>query len=164
LGLRGASGTRSQIQSSCSSVSRIVMRTYIARRNTGFGIGSSLEDKFSALEEEWREYNAGRSTIEFNHFAYYQIMGIGPAAIPLLLKRVEQGANAWFVALKAIGGASAASDSTRGNPKAARDAWLEWGRIHGYRETGAFGSHQDFPLLPTGPAADEPRCGRLEER
>jgi hypothetical protein len=91
---------------------------------------SSVQEKVDALEESWRKYNAGRSITDYNHFSHYQIIGLGSFAIPFLLEKVRGGSSHWFVALKAISGVSAELPETRGNPKAARDAWLEWGKTH----------------------------------
>ena len=108
----------------------------IGNRETAF---SSLRDKIEALEDEWRSYNWGRSVYEYNHFAHYQIIGMGSAALPLILERVESGSNKWFIALRAITGLMIDTPDMRGNPDAAREAWVHWGRQHGYLESQALG-------------------------
>ncbi len=49
----------------------------------------SLRQKIEALESEWEDFLGARSTIDYNHFAYYQIIGLGPFALPILLEKVE---------------------------------------------------------------------------
>src|SRR5262249_48944591 len=70
----------------------------------------------------------GSSRVEYTHFAYYQIIGSGPFAVPILLERVKSGSNSWFVALKAISGEMVDTPDMQGNPRAAREAWIEWGK------------------------------------
>ncbi len=90
----------------------------------------SLAEKIDALEEAWLDYNAGRSFTDYNHFSYYQIIGSGPFALPILLEKVKEGSDLWFVALKAIAGSSADTPEMAGDPDAARDAWLAWGKLN----------------------------------
>lgn len=86
----------------------------------------SIDAKIDALEEWWREYNDGKSMVDYNHFAYFQIIGLGSSALPSLLKRVRDGSNSWFVALKAITGFSADTKDMKGKPQEARQAWIKW--------------------------------------
>lgn len=64
------------------------------------------------------------------HPAYQRIIGIGPAAIPLLLGRLRDNPDNWFWALVAITGEDPGENST--TLIEAREAWLEWGRGRGY--------------------------------
>ena len=88
----------------------------------------SIKDKIDGLEEAWNEYNYGKPFTDYNHFTYYQIIGLGPFALPILLKKVEEGSNHWFFAMRAIAGMYADTPDMRGNPRAARQAWIDWGR------------------------------------
>ncbi len=63
------------------------------------------------------------------HPAYFEIVGLGFPAVPLILERLKQSTRPWFQALTAM---------TRENPaaeaethSAAAQAWLEWGRGRG---------------------------------
>lgn len=87
----------------------------------------SLKEKIDALEESWRAHQGGRSRTEYNHFSYFQIVGSGPFALPILLEKVKAGSNAWFVALKAISGENVDTPAMQGKPSEAREAWVSWG-------------------------------------
>ena len=65
------------------------------------------------------------------HPAHLRIIGLGPQALPLILKSLFEGSGPWFVALEAIVGENPISN---GGAKAnqMRSDWLTWGREHGY--------------------------------
>lgn len=90
-----------------------------------------LEETFRQLADEWHEETGDSSTIEdkIMHRTYQQIIGLGPHAVPLILKELQAKPGHWFWALQAI---------TRENPvlpgaslDEAVDAWLQWGRNRG---------------------------------
>ncbi len=93
-----------------------------------------LDSLFARLREEWRQDTMLQSSpVEIAlHPAYQQIIGLGPRAIPLILRDLAQRGGHWFWALRAITGEDPASEQTS-MPGAAR-AWLEWGRRNGYWE------------------------------
>jgi hypothetical protein len=66
------------------------------------------------------------------HPAYQQIIGIGPAAVPLLLRELERDVDHWFWALKAITGVDPVPPASRGKVREMAAAWLRWGRDQGY--------------------------------
>jgi len=61
----------------------------------------------------------------FMHAAYQQVIGLGPAALPLLLEELRDRPDDWFWALAAIAREDPASGLS--DPDQARDAWLAWG-------------------------------------
>ncbi|MBI3735760.1 hypothetical protein HY256_04520 [Candidatus Sumerlaeota bacterium] len=65
------------------------------------------------------------------HPAYQQIIGMGFAAVPLILKELAAAPNHWFWALTAITGENPASEVAQGRMDEMRDAWLKWGRRYG---------------------------------
>jgi hypothetical protein len=68
------------------------------------------------------------------HPAYREIIGMGSAAIPLLLDELETEPNHWFPALMAIsGGQNPVPPADTGNMEEMTQAWLEWGRAASYR-------------------------------
>ncbi len=90
-----------------------------------------VEEIFRELADEWDEAIGDASTIanRFMHRAYQHIIGLGPDAVPLLLRELEREPDYWFWALTAI---------TRENPvrsgasfDEAVEAWLAWGREKG---------------------------------
>lgn len=92
--------------------------------------GEDVARVFRELADRWREETefVASPRAAYAHEAYLQIIGLGPTAIPLLLRDLEEGIDDWFWALACI---------TRENPAAgmtdfehARHAWLDWGRTH----------------------------------
>jgi len=64
--------------------------------------------------------------------SYQQIIGLGPSAIPLILRELENEPGHWFWALAALTGENPAGQGAVGNVEAMRQAWLQWGRERGY--------------------------------
>jgi len=93
---------------------------------------ATVDAKLDALAKIWRKSNRGKSVINYAHYAYFQIVALGWAAVPFLLREVASGDGTWYVALQYIAGETAESLEMRGNPAAVRNAWLEWGNRNGY--------------------------------
>ncbi|HIK12728.1 MAG TPA: hypothetical protein IGS52_21125 [Oscillatoriaceae cyanobacterium M33_DOE_052] len=84
---------------------------------------------------EW-ELAVGGSSFgaeKYSHPAYQEIIAMGSAAIPLLLRELEQRPNHWFEALRTIAGANPIQPSQRGRIKQMAVAWLQWGQENGYQ-------------------------------
>ncbi|MEH2249223.1 hypothetical protein [Nostoc sp.] len=94
-----------------------------------------LEVTFTELVNQWREENRGvSSTNQMSmHPAYQQIIGMGEAAIPLLLRELEKKTGRWFWALKSITREDPVPPEHRGNTKEMTKIWLDWGRQRGYK-------------------------------
>ena len=92
----------------------------------------NLETEFQLLTKQWRRETAVFSSISKKvlHLAYQRIIGMGPAALPLILRELEQKPGHWFWALHAISGESPVDSET--DFDTAVFAWLEWGRSKGY--------------------------------
>jgi hypothetical protein len=89
---------------------------------------ASLEQRFSRLVSEWRggtRYSSSTTEIAM-HPAYQQIIGMGRAALPLIMKELRTKPDHWFWALKAITGVDPVSSEDRGNIKRMAHAWLDW--------------------------------------
>jgi hypothetical protein len=90
-----------------------------------------LRRTFDELADTWEAETAFVSVVmkKVLHPSYQRIIGLGPAAVPLILERLEQRPQHWFWALEAITGDDPAdgADSTL----SATDAWLDWGRERG---------------------------------
>jgi hypothetical protein len=90
-----------------------------------------VQEIFEPLAERWEvetEFLSMTPQIT-GHPAYFEIVGLGPPAVPLILERLKKSTRLWFQALVAM---------TRENPaataeshSAAAAAWLEWGRSRG---------------------------------
>lgn len=96
--------------------------------------GQPVEAKFHQLASRWRDEVSSLSSLTqiSLHPAYQQIIGLGPAVIPLLLRELEQRPDHWFWALKAITGEDPVKPEHRGRLRQMAEDWLRWGREHGY--------------------------------
>ncbi len=90
-----------------------------------------LEIKFNKLVEEWKTQNPFSSNIVeiCSHSSYQKIIGMGSAAVPLILKEMKNEMDHWFWALKAITNQDPVKESERGNIKLMTKAWLKWGEL-----------------------------------
>lgn len=95
----------------------------------------SIEERFNHLAALWETevQNISSATEMAMHPAYQQIIGMGKQIIPLLLLRLAIRPHHWFWALRAITGENPVDSTQAGKVKAMADAWLKWGRKHGYR-------------------------------
>jgi hypothetical protein len=95
----------------------------------------SIEQKFERLAADWHKAVAHHSSsrIRHNHPAYQEIIGMGPAVVPLLLRDLDINRRHWFAALAAITGADPVSEQHAGNIPLMAETWLHWGRENGYR-------------------------------
>ena len=93
--------------------------------------------RFKRLLETWLvERGATSSITEMSMCPSYQhIIGMGEAAVPLILGRLaEEGddPDQWFWALASITEADPVPEDDRGDFLAMSRAWLRWGSEHGY--------------------------------
>ena len=91
----------------------------------------SLRAEFTPLAEQWRRDSQHLSLIskKVMHPAYFRIMGMGEAVVPLLLEELRDRPSHWFLALKSTANVDPVPPG--GNPASAREAWLQWGRTEG---------------------------------
>jgi excisionase family DNA binding protein len=89
---------------------------------------------FDQFAQQWRDETQFMSSITdiVMHPAYQRIVGMGPAVIPYLLRELERRPEQWFWALRAITGADPVTPEERGKVRAMAEAWLRWGRDHGF--------------------------------
>jgi hypothetical protein len=95
-----------------------------------------LARRFGELAAQWRDETFGSSMIQdiVMHPAYQHIIGMGPAALPLLLREMRDSHDYWFWALTAIAGRDVADGAE--DEDDARTRWLQWGRDQGYVRPG----------------------------
>lgn len=88
-----------------------------------------LEMKFRALAQEWKREARFASTPNQMFFlpSYQKIIGLGPEAIPLILRDLQKESNHWFWALAAMSGENPVEPRDAGNIRAMRQAWIHWG-------------------------------------
>jgi hypothetical protein len=96
---------------------------------------AGTENRFRTLVERWKQDSAFLSSVSdmIALGAYQEIIGMGAAAIPLLLRELEQDPHYWFWALQAITGEDPVPVEMRGNVAEMIQAWLRWGKEKGYR-------------------------------
>jgi hypothetical protein len=95
----------------------------------------SVEQRFRRLEAKWQMETAFISsrTVLCNHPAFLEIISLGDAVVPLMLRDIEKEPRLWVWALRQITGADPVPKSDQGNITKMGEAWLRWGREHGYR-------------------------------
>lgn len=96
-----------------------------------------VEARFRQLMDAWRsECGPSSSAVDMAmHPAYQQIIGMGPAVVPLLLRALQERPDHWFWALRAVTGENPVPEQSQGRVAEMTSAWLEWGREHGYLQT-----------------------------
>jgi hypothetical protein len=94
----------------------------------------AVSDRFGALAARWKretEFCSSRTKM-VEHPAYQEIIGIGRAALPLILEELRADPRYWFSALQAITGEDPVPKEDRGSVRKMADAWLRWGKAHGF--------------------------------
>jgi hypothetical protein len=92
-----------------------------------------LRVRFEALAQRWREeteFHSAASAL-FMHPAYQEIIGLGPAVLPLMLADLEKTHDHWFWALRAITGENPVPAEERGKVERMAERWVNWGRGRG---------------------------------
>jgi hypothetical protein len=94
----------------------------------------SIEQKFLRLRDQWKADTAHVSSTSqlVLHPAYQAIIGMGPIAVPLLLRELERRVDFWFWALHAITGVDPSPPEFRGDGEKMAKAWLAWGKSQSY--------------------------------
>ena len=92
---------------------------------------TEMQSEFNRLAAEWKRETAHLSspTMIAEHWAYQEVVGMGSAAIPLILRDLQQAPALWFMALRDLTGESPIRSEDRGNIEAMRSAWLDWGEL-----------------------------------
>lgn len=90
----------------------------------------SVEQHFQRLAAAWRAETGHLSSLTAmtNHPAYQEIIRLGPAVMPSLLRDLQKEPEHWFVALRAITGAQPVLHADRGQIDRMADAWLNWAK------------------------------------
>ncbi|MGH9837721.1 MAG: hypothetical protein ACREEM_02945 [Blastocatellia bacterium] len=93
---------------------------------------SSLETLFQELASQWKKETGHLSLAikQVMHPAYQRIIGLGPAAIPLILRELQRERDHWFWALEAITGEKLTYPA--GDIAQAAEVWLQWGKENRY--------------------------------
>ncbi|MGB3310361.1 MAG: hypothetical protein WBA86_11510 [Nodosilinea sp.] len=93
-----------------------------------------IRKKFQSLKETWEEETKRMSFASdmILHPAYQKIIAMGQDAVPLMLEDLQTNLSHWFWALYVITGANPVKPEDEGRIAKMAEAWLEWGRNHGY--------------------------------
>ncbi len=93
-----------------------------------------MASRFATLVDQWLGDTSLSSSLTemVSHKAYLAIIGMGPPAVPLLLRELEERPTFWFAALEAIIGENPVPPEAQGDLQAMTEAWLEWGEQQGY--------------------------------
>ena len=93
-----------------------------------------LERRFEQLARKWKKETANLSSIQeiILNPAYQRIIGMGPDVIPFILQQLVRCPGFWFWALRCLTGENPVTQQMRGDVAAMTEAWLNWGREHGY--------------------------------
>jgi hypothetical protein len=91
------------------------------------------KEQFDRLVEQWRSETGMYSSItkKVSHPAYKRIIAFGERAVPWILVELRDRPTYWFAALQEIAKDAPVGAGQYGDFKAARDAWLAWGRQRG---------------------------------
>jgi hypothetical protein len=95
----------------------------------------TLEQRFRDLEATWTAATGYLSSYTeiVNHPAFREIIRLGEAVVPLMLRDLEERPRLWVWALPEITGTDPVPAGQGGNIGKMTEAWLHWGRTNGYQ-------------------------------
>ncbi len=95
---------------------------------------ASLRERFQRLSAEWKEQSRYLSnTAQMATLRPYQrIIGMGPAAVPLILEELRREPDQWFWALEAITEENPVPPEAAGKVREMARAWIDWGKRQGF--------------------------------
>ncbi len=94
----------------------------------------TVEQRFRRPEADWLVavgYSSSSSVLR-GHPAFQEIIGLGEAVVPLMLRDLQERPRLWASALPHITGADPVPPADRGNIARMSEAWLRWGREQGW--------------------------------
>ena len=88
-----------------------------------------IERRFLSLVEQWREETRGDGVgaRTLKHPSYLEILEMGTAVVPLILRDLAAGGGFWIGALTELTGEDPVPATERGRSAKMRGAWLAWG-------------------------------------
>jgi hypothetical protein len=95
----------------------------------------TVEERFLRLKAKWMGDVGHLSsyTAIVKHPAFREIVSMGEAVVPLMLRDLAKGPQLWVWALPEITGVNPVSPGDGGKIAKMSEAWLRWGREHGYQ-------------------------------
>jgi hypothetical protein len=111
------------------------MATVPIKQTPGQESTETMEEKFRRLAAVWQTETAYVSATSelVAHPAFQEIVGMGPAVIPLLLRELQNRSGHWHRALRRITGIDPVPPADQGNIERAAEAWQRWGKEQGYQ-------------------------------
>lgn len=99
-------------------------------------VDPEIERRFLELLERWRNETRGDGVgaRTLKHPSYLEILEMGPAVVPLILRDLAAGGGFWIGALMMLTGEDPVPAAERGRSAKMREAWLAWGRARGLIE------------------------------
>lgn len=110
------------------------MATVPTKKPVSASSAETLEQRFRRLEALWTAETGHLSSTTkiIKHPAFQEILTLGPAVIPLILRDLEARPRLWVWALPRITGADPIAESDYGNIAKMSQAWLRWAKENGY--------------------------------
>ncbi len=104
------------------------MTTTPVKTNPALEPAESVEQRFRRLETLWNSETAYLSSDReiVGHAAFREIVSMGEAVVPLMLKDLAERPSLWVWALPEITGADPVPPSDRGSIRKMGQAWLQW--------------------------------------
>ncbi len=95
----------------------------------------TVGERFRRLEATWEAATGYLSSYTdiVEHPAFRDIVRLGKAVVPLMLRDLEERPRLWVWALPEITGADPVPPAESGNIAKMSEAWLRLGRAQGYR-------------------------------
>lgn len=95
----------------------------------------AAEQRFRQLEAAWLADMGHLSSFEAitNHPAFREIVGMGDVVVPLMLRDLAERPKLWVWALPEITNADPVPSDDAGRIAKMSEAWVRWGREHGYQ-------------------------------
>jgi hypothetical protein len=92
-------------------------------------------ERFESLAAKWRDATQYMSSVTqmISRPEYLQIIGMGEAVLPYILRELERDSDHWGPALSAITNTDPVREEDWGDLTAIRARWLGWAREHGVR-------------------------------
>jgi len=94
-----------------------------------------VEQRFRRLEATWTDETGYLSSYTeiVEHPAFREIIGLGLAVVPLMLRDLQERPRLWVWALPDITGADPVPAADAATIARMSEAWLCWGKANGYR-------------------------------
>src|ERR1700722_18389881 len=95
----------------------------------------TIEEHFRELETAWTAETGYLSSFTdiVENWAFQEIVRLGDAVVPLMLRDLEERPRLWVWALPEITGADPVPPGEGGNIAKMSEAWLQWGKMKGYQ-------------------------------